>query len=72
MGIIWIIVVIVALVAAFFMPKWLFWITPRAYSVHDVLSEQYGSRTSFLIIALTAAVIGGLYFLLVWGSEHGW
>jgi Na+/proline symporter len=68
----WIVLLVVGLLMLFFVPKWLFWITPKAYSVYDVLSEQYGRRTSLLIIALVAAVMAGIFFILEWGSMHGW
>jgi hypothetical protein len=67
-----IVLLIAAVVGAFFVPKWLWWFTSKAYSVHDVLSEQYGRRTSLLIIALVIAVMAGIFFVLEWGSWHGW
>ncbi len=56
----------------FFMPKWLYWITPRAYSAWDVLSEQYGRRTAIVIIIVVALLISGTFFILEYGSHHGW
>jgi uncharacterized PurR-regulated membrane protein YhhQ (DUF165 family) len=70
--VLWILLPLAALLAAFFLPKWLYWISPRAYSVYDVLSEQYGRRTALWIILLTAAVLSGVFFLLEYGSHAGW
>ena len=62
----------IVLFGIFFVPKWLFWITPHAYSPYDVLAGQYGRKAALWIIAITVVVIGGIFFVLHYGSYHGW
>jgi hypothetical protein len=63
---------ILGFINRFFMPKWLYWITPKAYSAYDVLSEQYGGRTALWFIAIVVVVGAGIFFVLEYGSHHGW
>ena len=68
----WILIPLFIIFVAFFLPKWLYWISPRAYSAFDVLSEQYGRRTAVWIIAVVVAIGAGIFFLLECGSHAGW
>ncbi len=70
--VIWILLPAVAIAAAFFLPKWLYWISPKAYSAYDVLSEQYGRRTALWILLVVAVIGAGIFFLLEFGSRAGW
>jgi hypothetical protein len=48
----------------FFAPKWLYWISPHANSAWDVLAGQYGPKAAVWIIAVTVAVVGGIFLFL--------
>jgi len=68
----WFLLPFVAIVVACYLPKWLYWITPHAYSVHDVLREQYGSRAATIIILAVAACLSLVFAVLRYGSHAGW
>lgn len=68
----WFLLPFVAIVVACFLPKWLYWITPHAYSVHDVLAEQYGTRWAKIIILIAATFLSLLFAVLRYGSHAGW
>jgi hypothetical protein len=48
----------------FFVPKWLFWISPHASSAWDVLAGQYGPKAAVWIIVVTIVVVGGIFLFL--------
>ena len=65
-------VILLSVIGRFFLPKWLYWISPKAYSAWDVLSEQYGNKTSIWIIIIVSVIGFGIFFLLEYGSYAGW
>jgi len=64
-GILYYTLVPIAVVSAvFFLPKWLYWITPYAYSPYDVLVKQYSRKVALGVYIGMIVVLDAFFFLL--------
>jgi hypothetical protein len=60
-----VLIAVIVVSAAFFIPKWLYWITPYADSAYNVLAGQYGRKVALWVYVGLIAVFSVASFLLM-------